>query len=665
MKNKLLVEVNEKQRSAITHPDTPLLIIAGAGSGKTKTLTHRIAWAIAEKGKDPSSIVALTFTNKAAGEMTGRLMELLQGQSGQETFGSFAPHMPFVGTFHKFCLRLISMHPEKVGLSPRFSIFDEDDSKSALKKVIRALSLDDKQFSPAWAKEVISSAKNETISPESLRKRASSQREETAAEIYDRYQKFLAENNAVDFDDILLLPLRLFSQHPKVLENYQQQYTSLFVDEYQDTNLPQYRLLQLLAGKHRNISVVGDVDQAIYGWRGADYKNILRFETDWPDASVVILDENYRSTKTVLDAANKVIEKNLERKEKNLWTRNAQGDPITTVIAGDAYDEARWAANEIKKLVTAKKFRYQDIAVLYRTNGQSRVIEELCLTEHIPYRIIGGTQFYERKEVKDVLAYLRILSNPRDLLSLHRIVNVPPRGFGDIKDADIAAISKRDISHMTDRRKKAATAFFLLNDALLQDLEKNTPAKLIQKILKTSGYETYLRDGTEEGEQRYENVQELITVASEYTACGAEGLSAFLERVSLVQDADALETSNNVIHLMTLHTAKGLEYPVIFMFGMEEGIFPHARSFLSPVAMEEERRLCYVGMTRAKKKLYLLAAQQRKQFGQSSANPPSRYLFDIPPHLTEMIAPRAISREDREEGIIGFGTGDEDDVIFF
>jgi DNA helicase-2/ATP-dependent DNA helicase PcrA len=665
MNNKLLNAVNEKQRAAITHPDTPLLIIAGAGSGKTKTLTHRIAWAIAEKGKDPSSIIALTFTNKAAGEMTERLAELLREQRDVGSPDLFAPRMPFVGTFHKFCLRLLSAHSEKIGLLPRFSIFDEDDSKSALKKVIRALGLDDKQFSPAWAKEIISSAKNEMLSAESLRKRAASQREETAAEIYDRYQKFLADNNAVDFDDILLLPLRLFAQHPKVLADCQKQYTSLFVDEYQDTNLPQYRLLQLLAKEHRNISVVGDVDQAIYGWRGADYKNILRFEKDWPDASVVVLDENYRSTKTVLEAANKVIEKNIERKEKDLWTRNATGDPIVTVIASDAYDEARWATQEIKKLIATNEYRYQDIALLYRTNAQSRVIEELCLTEHIPYRIIGGTQFYERKEVKDLLAYLRILSNPRDLLSLHRIANVPPRGFGDLKDIDVAALAKRETAHMTDRRKKAATAFFSLIDALSLDIEKNTPAKLIRHILKRAGYETYLRDGTEEGEQRYENIQELITVAAEYTAQGVEGLSAFLERVSLVQDSDALETDNNVVHLMTLHTAKGLEYPVVFMFGMEEGVFPHARSFLSPTAMEEERRLCYVGMTRAKKKLYLLAAQQRKQFGQSSANPPSRYLFDIPAHLTETIAARTISREDREDGIVGFGTGDEDDAIFF
>jgi DNA helicase-2/ATP-dependent DNA helicase PcrA len=656
-----MLGLNEKQRAAVEHTEGPLLILAGAGSGKTKALTHRIAHIIGKKNVAPTSILAVTFTNKAAGEMRERIKTLLRG--------SFSKELPFIGTFHSLGVRILRQDIGQLGYQSRFAIYDEQDQVAAIKTTLAELRLDPKQFNPRMMLGLIGQAKNELLTPEQVKKRAKEFMEEIVAKVYASYQEKLHEANALDFDDLLMCTVRLFQEHPKVLERYQRQFRYIHIDEYQDTNHAQYMIVKLLAGKHRNLAVVGDDWQAIYGWRGANVRNILEFERDYPDAKVVLLEQNYRSTQRILDAAGAVIAKNEEKKEKKLWTENQAGDRITIHQAADERDEAEFVIRQVRKAQT-QGVPLNDLVVLYRTNAQSRSMEEACLSANIPYRIVGGLKFYDRKEVKDVLAYLKFLDNPKDVIAFERLLNTPTRGLGPkTRDSIIAAAQK--LGKNTDKKKSKpskgaskppeekgnlllamldatnneeidavrATAvrelglqLHGLREQLSEDSKKRIRrvAVLIDTVIRSFGFEKFLRDGSEEGESRYENIRELMTVAVD-----REVLSDFLEEVALVSDLDTMDNSKQALTLMTTHAAKGLEFEHVFLIGMEEGIFPHSRSLIDPRQLAEERRLCYVGMTRAKQKLNMVYADQRKLFGETQYNTRSRFLDDIPDNLLE------------------------------
>ncbi|MBI4709347.1 MAG: UvrD-helicase domain-containing protein [Candidatus Portnoybacteria bacterium] len=633
----IINSLNEKQREAVITTEGPILVVAGPGSGKTKVLTHRVAYLI-EQGVAPQSIMAVTFTNKAADEMKQRLQKLL-------AYNQFAKpqtpaHLPLVGTFHSICARILRQEAELLGYKKDFVIFDDKDSLALVKKVMADLEISQEQFKPQTIQAIISQAKSELIDQKLYSQSGAEYFQQIVSRVYEKYQAGLKSHNAMDFDDLLMLANKLFKDHPEILEKYQDRFKYLLVDEYQDTNHAQYVFVNLLAAKNRNICAVGDFDQSIYAFRGADFRNILNFEKDYPEAKLVFLEQNYRSTQNILDASQAIISKNINRKDKQLWTENSAGHKITFFAAKDEGDEGQFVIQEISRQKSKRGLSFKDFAVLYRTNAQSRAIEEAFLKFGFPYKVIGTLKFYERKEIKDLIAYLRFIQNPQDALSLERIINLPPRGLGKDKRAVdlLTRPSEALISELTPRKTKALKDFQdLISD--LRETAKILPlSQTLKQVIKKIGLENYLRDGSPEGDCRWENVEELFSVTKKYDALSPqEGLSSFLEEVALMSNHDDVETQKDLVNLMTLHCAKGLEFPVIFIIGCEEGLFPHSRSMMDVWQMEEERRLCYVGITRAKEQLFLTFAQQRNLYGSIQVNPPSRFLFDIPKHLIDLI----------------------------
>ncbi|MDP2892212.1 MAG: DNA helicase PcrA [Bacillota bacterium] len=636
-----LVDLNPMQRRAVEHTEGAVLILAGAGSGKTRVLTHRVAYLIKAMGIDPVSIIALTFTNKAAREMKTRIEGLI---------GMNARHM-WIGTFHSLCARILRHDIEKLGYTCQFTIYDESDSLSLIERCLDELELDDKYYSPREMKNRISEAKNALMTPDAYETYlAGAFRAEKICEVYRLYQKKLAKNNALDFDDLIHLTLKLFAQVPEIKNKYAQMFAYVHVDEYQDTNHAQYVFIRELASVHGNVCVVGDDDQSIYGWRGADIRNILEFERDFPDAYVVKLEQNYRSYANILDAANAVITNNTGRKPKKLWTQKHAGELICIYTASSERDEAEFICQRISGMLNEGR-RYGDLAVLYRTNAQSRVIEETMLRYGIKYKVYGGTKFYDRKEIRDVVAYLRVLNNPGDAVSLERIINNPRRGIGEtsleeLRGAALAcgiglleAAGKAKELLPVCRTAGRMAEFAAMMNGLAEEKVELPPSQFVQKVIADTGYLLqYELDGSEEAKGRIENVNEFIGAVIEYQGAAEEPtLEEFLEMVALVTDTDSMEDERGSVSLMTLHCAKGLEFPVVFLSGMEEGLFPHIRSIGEQSGLEEERRLCYVGMTRAMEKLYLTRAQDRAIFGRVDVNPPSRFLGELPAELTENI----------------------------
>jgi len=630
--DELLLGLNPVQREAVSHERGPLLIVAGAGSGKTRVLTHRIAWLMSEQGVSPFQILAITFTNKAAEEMKSRVAALV---------GPVARRM-WVSTFHSACVRILRRDAGRLGFRSSFTIYDEADAVRLTGYVLRDLNIDAKRFPPRGVHGVISAAKNELIDPARYAQRATGPYEKRIAEVYAEYQRRLLAASAMDFDDLLSNAVMLFRQHPDVLEGYQHRFQHILVDEYQDTNRAQNELVLMLADRHRNVCVVGDSDQSVYRFRGADIRNILEFEEAFPDATIVVLEQNYRSTQTILDAANAVISNNLKRKPKALWSEAGSGAPIIRYLAESEHDEAAFVAHEIARLHDVDHVAWSDVAVFYRTNAQSRVVEEELVRRSIPYRVIGGTRFYDRKEIKDVLAYLRAVANPSDEVSFKRIINVPKRGVGDTSvgriDAWAAAhgvtfgdaLATAELAGLTGKALSGVRDLVALLGRLGEQRANGAnPGALLDEILDSTGYRSELEaEGSVEAAGRLENLDELVGTAREYAE-----LDAFLEDVSLVSDSDQLDEASGQVVLMTLHTAKGLEFPAVFLVGLEEGVFPHLRALSEPDELEEERRLAYVGITRAQHRLYLTSAWSRTLWGSTQYNPPSRFVREIPEQL--------------------------------
>ncbi|RST12298.1 DNA helicase PcrA [Streptomyces sp. WAC05374] len=644
----LLEGLNDQQRAAVVHTGSPLLIVAGAGSGKTRVLTHRIAHLLATRHVHPGQILAITFTNKAAGEMKERVEQLV---------GPRANAM-WVMTFHSACVRILRRESKRLGFTSSFSIYDAADSKRLMSLVCRDLDLDPKKFPPKSFSAKISNLKNELIDEETFADQAADGFEKTLAEAYRMYQARLREANALDFDDIIMTTVHLLQAFPDVAEHYRRRFRHVLVDEYQDTNHAQYTLVRELVGTGyedldpAELCVVGDADQSIYAFRGATIRNILQFEEDYPDATTILLEQNYRSTQTILSAANAVIERNESRRPKNLWTNAGEGARITGYVADTEHDEAQFVADEIDRLTDAGEAKAGDVAVFYRTNAQSRVFEEIFIRVGLPYKVVGGVRFYERKEVRDVLAYLRVLANPEDNVPLRRILNVPKRGIGERAEAMIDALALREritfpqalrrvdeAYGMAARSANAVKRFNTLMDELRTIVESGAgPAVVLEAVLERTGYLAELQASTDpQDETRIENLQELAAVALEFEQERGEEpgtLAEFLEQVALVADSDQIpdedEEGSGVITLMTLHTAKGLEFPVVFLTGMEDGVFPHMRALGQTKELEEERRLAYVGITRARERLYLTRSTMRSAWGQPSYNPPSRFLEEIP-----------------------------------
>ncbi len=632
----LLVDLNPPQRTAVTAPGGPVLILAGAGSGKTKALTHRIAYLILEGGVLPENIFAVTFTNKAAGEMKERVARLLvnskqkienRNHHSPFTF-DYSLHLPWLGTFHSMAAKILRSSGRAVGIEPSFTIYDDTDAKDLLKNILKDLELDPKRVHPSAVKASISGAKNELVGPTEYERYAQGYFQELVGQIYPVYEQTLRRANALDFDDLLVWLVRLFEERLDIRERYQEQFRHILVDEYQDTNKVQYYLIKLLASKFRNLCVVGDDWQAIYAFRGANYRNILDFERDWPDATVIKLEQNYRSTQTILDGAQAVIGKNIHRTDKTLWTANTVGSPITLYEASNERAEAEFLLTEIASLHRGEGRRPEDFAVLYRTNAQSRILEEMFLRYNVPYKLVGALRFYERKEVKDILAYLRLLQNPTDQVALERIINVPTRGIGQ---KAVGELRLQGYEALTAANPKVRS-FFQMIDGLRRLSVTYHPSEIIDLVAETTGYKRFLLDGSQEGERRWENVEELKSVAT-----GLSDLAIFLEQVALVSDVDNLDPNAGAVTLMTLHAAKGLEFPLVFMVGLEEGIFPHSRSLMEPAEMEEERRLCYVGMTRARERLYLTWARMRLLYGNMQTNLSSRFIAEIPEELVDRL----------------------------
>ena len=634
-------KLNERQLAAVNHINGPLLIVAGAGSGKTSVLTSRIAYLI-EQGVRPWEILAITFTNKAAAEMKKRVFEIVGPQASQI----------WLSTFHAFCAKFLRLEVEASGwYSRHFTIYDESDIKMLLRQCMKELDVPERQFPVGSVVGTISNAKNQLLTPEQFSQQASDFYQQRVARIFELYQKKLLANNAMDFDDLLNVAVRLLEQFPAILEKYQQRFRYILVDEYQDTNHTQYVLTRMLAARHRNLCVVGDADQSIYGWRGADIRNILDFEKDYPEAAIIKLEQNYRSTQSILDAANALIDNNTGRKPKNMWTENPAGDSLQLHVAGDQREESRYVVEQIERLHVVQRLPYGGMAVLYRTNAQSRVVEEAFLKQGIPYTIVGGVRFYDRKEIKDMLAYLRVVQNPADSVSFRRIVNVPKRGVGETSLGHLQAAADRaglsllemvdriqTVSELGARAKGPLTELARLLSRFRQYAATESVADLITRILKESGYLSELeQEGTPEAQSRVENLQELLSVAREFglEADEEDSLEAFLNHVSLVSDIDSAELATDRVTLMTLHSAKGLEFPVVFLVGMEEGLFPHFRTLSNSEEIEEERRLCYVGITRAQQQVFLTRAQCRMIYGETQSNRPSRFLAEIPPDLLE------------------------------
>lgn len=634
--------LNPQQAEAVINTEGPMLIMAGAGSGKTKVLTCRVA-NLLQKGVRPYRILAITFTNKAAAEMRERVNNM-SGPAAKDVW---------LFTFHAFCARFLRMEIDKLpGYGGNFAIYDTADSQNLIKQILKEMNLDDKRFQPSGILSRISNAKNALQDAAAFARQAGDFYEQKVADIYSRYEQKLQLNNALDFDDLLMLSIKLLQENKEVREKYQDRFDYLLVDEYQDTNHAQYLLTKFLAAKHRNICVVGDADQSIYGWRGADIQNILDFEKDYPDAKVIKLEQNYRSTQIILDAANAVIENNTGRKPKNLWTENKSGADIIYFQAVDERDEARFVIEQLQNLQRTENKKLGDMAILYRTNTQSRIFEEMLIKSGISYNMVGGLKFYERKEIKDIIAYLRVIFNPADSLSLLRIINVPKRGIGDASLAKIQAyaaannvslfeavsnaaaiegLSSRFVSKLDDLAGIIFELMNLANEAPVEDL--------IDRVLRDTGYlEELENERTPQAQSRIDNLHELISVAQEFAASEEENnLENFLAHVALVSDIDDTELGEDAITLMTLHSSKGLEFPVVFLVGMEEGLFPHARTLMDETEIEEERRLCYVGITRAKEKLFLSSTKMRTIYGNTVTYPPSRFLQEIPARLVKTI----------------------------
>lgn len=639
---KLFEDLNPEQRLAVETTEGPVLMLAGAGSGKTKALTHRIAYLVSEKKVKPDNILAVTFTNKAAGEMRARVLKLLGLPEGNRGY------LPYMGTFHSICVRILRKEAREIGLSPSFVIFDSADSLSATKEAMRRHRIDEKRFAPNLIRELISSAKNELITAHRYAELASGQVQEVSAQVYPTYQSLLREAGALDFDDLIMETALALRKNEAVLKRWQDQFKYILIDEYQDTNYAQYRLTKMLADKHHNICVVGDDWQSIYSWRGANFQNILDFEKDYPEAKIIKLEQNYRSTKNILDAAHSVITKNLVRSDKKLWTDHPEGPGVVIEQVASEIQEGELVVRRIDEAISSQRYALNDFAVLYRTNAQSRSLEEAFLRYNLPYKIVGGLRFYERKEIKDALAYLRFIYQPEDLISFNRIVNLPPRGLGDkslerfgefrrIGELSLleAAMRADEISGLTPKAVTALQNFGQLIQGLRKDAENRPVGELLELTLKRSGYLDWLDDGSILAADRVENIKELMSVTQEF---GDRDLENFLEEVALISDIDNYQADAAAVTLMTLHSAKGLEFPVVFLTGLEEGIFPHSRALFDGEQMEEERRLCYVGMTRAKQQLYLLHATSRLLFGQTQHNPPSRFLSDIPAELQQTTA---------------------------
>ncbi|HEV8627922.1 MAG TPA: UvrD-helicase domain-containing protein [Acidimicrobiia bacterium] len=703
--NTLLDGLNPVQREAVVHPGGPILVVAGAGSGKTRVLTHRVAHLIKDLKVSPFAILAITFTNKAADEMKERVGQLV---------GPVAQKM-WVSTFHSACARILRREAAHLGMRSSFSIYDQADAVRLTGYILRDLNLDPKRMPPRQVHAAISAAKNELISPTELLERALTPYDKKLAEVFAEYQKRLTDASALDFDDLLTQAVNLFRRHPDVASAWRSRFQHVLVDEFQDTNMAQWELVRTLADEHRNIMVVGDADQAIYRFRGADYRNLMRFEEAFPDASVIVLEQNYRSTQTILDAANAVIANNAGRRPKHLWTDSVGGELISRYLGEDERDEALYLTREVHRLVEECPYRFGDLAVFYRTNAQSRVIEEVFVRSGIPYRVVGGVKFYDRREVKDVLAYLRALANPDDEVSLKRIVNVPKRGVGDTSVAKVETYAaERNLTFGGALARaidagvsgKALGGIRALLDLLeeLADVSEHGVGATVEAVLERSGYLAELEaERSIEAAGRIENLRELVGVAREFDealergdivgaaansvaaavgaddADAAEGqadeaapaapvvvpvgiprIQAFLEALSLVTDMDDYDGDQSAVTLMTLHTAKGLEFPVVFMTGMEENVFPHVRSLGDPDQLDEERRLCYVGITRARERLYLCHAWCRNLFGSTQYNPASRFLAEIPEQLVRLTGRthpgRGAARERQlSSGVVGGG----------
>ncbi len=641
--NKLLSGLNPEQQEAVKHTDGPLLLMAGAGSGKTRVLTHRIAYLMAEKGVAPWNILAITFTNKASREMKDRVARIVGGVAEDI----------WISTFHSMCVRILRRDIDRLGYSRNFTILDTTDQLSVIKNVLKDKNIDSKKFEPRSMLGSISSAKNELVTPEEYVKTAAGPYESIVASVYTEYQKRLRKNQALDFDDLIMTTIQLFIRVPEVLENYQRKFQYIHVDEYQDTNKAQYMIVKQLASRFQNLCVVGDSDQSIYRWRGADIGNILSFEKDYPRARAILLEQNYRSSKRILQAANEVIEKNANRKPKKLWTENPEGNKIVYYRASNEQDECYFVAGIIKQLVDIQNRKTSDFAILYRTNAQSRVMEEILLKSNISYKIVGGIKFYDRKEIKDILAYLRLIANPDDDISLERIINVPKRGIGSTtldKIANYAAMHDMSIYEalqmielvgLSGKVTKALVEFRdqLRNWVRMQEFLSVT--ELVNEVLDKTGYRDMLKnEKTIESQSRLENIDEFLSVTKNFEEKNEDkSLIAFLTDLALISDLDRLnegeDDGQGDVVLMTLHAAKGLEFPVVFLMGMEEGVFPHSRSLFEEEEMEEERRLAYVGITRAEQNLYITNAEMRTLFGRTNMNPVSRFISEIPDDLLE------------------------------
>lgn len=637
-----LDSLNPEQREAVVWAGGPMLIFAGAGSGKTRVITHRIARLI-QSGVPAQRVLAVTFTNKAAREMKERVANLV---------GDTANSM-WIGTFHSLCARMLRIDGRNIGIDSNFVIYDDADQLVLIREIFKAKNIDDKSIQPRSILNEISSAKEKLLTPEKYAEKSTGFFERIAADVYKSYNALLSKANALDFDDILYYTVRLLEQRQDVLEKYQERFLHVLVDEYQDVNYAQYQIVNLISGKHRNIVVVGDDDQSIYAWRGADVSLILKFGSDHPDAKIVKLERNYRSTKNILAAANAVIQKNRGRASKSLWTENEEGAAITLTQAGTEQDESMMVADAILKDVRTGRRKYSDFAVLYRTNAQSRVVEEAFLTMRIPHMLVGGVRFYERKEIKDMLSYLRLTFNPRDDVAVKRVANVPPRGIGPgawsaieswANERDLplwSALQEQEVQSSLPKKTGGGVRAFvggILEAAELAEQGPVTP--VLKALMSSSGYLDMLReDRSDDSASRLENLQELINVTNEYDSTSeAPSLGGFLESVSLVSDVDSLNEGGEAVTLMTLHSAKGLEFPVVYLLGLEEGVFPHSRSLNTDSEIEEERRLCYVGMTRAREELHLVHAHRRAIYGQPNFNRRSRFLDDLPNEILDTLS---------------------------
>ncbi|MEN2768130.1 DNA helicase PcrA [Ornithinibacillus xuwenensis] len=641
----LIKGLNKQQQEAVRHTEGPLLIMAGAGSGKTRVLTHRIAYLMEEKGVSPRSILAITFTNKAAREMKERVSKLV-GPEGQDMW---------VSTFHSMCVRILRRDIDRIGYNRNFTILDSGDQLSVVKQVLKDLNIDTKQFEPRAMQGQISTAKNELITAEEFANKAGNFYDRQVARVFEGYEKILRKNQSLDFDDLIMQTIHLFKRVPEVLEYYQRRFQYIHVDEYQDTNHAQYTLVKQLANRFQNLCVVGDSDQSIYRWRGADISNILSFEKDYSTAKTVFLEQNYRSTKSILEAANKVISNNPGRKPKNLWTENPDGHKIHYYQGATEQDEAFYITNKIQELVREEGISPNDIAILYRTNAQSRAIEDTLMKSNVSYQMVGGTRFYDRKEIKDMVAYLRLITNPDDDLSFERVVNEPKRGIGKTSidrlrayaaENDMSFYQAVEVVDFTGVTKKAANAlaeFGNLIKTLTQQQEFLTATDMVEMVLERTGYEQMLKNERSiEAQSRLENLEEFMTVTQNFEESSEDKtLIAFLTDLALIADIDRVDEEDpdnqEKVTLMTLHAAKGLEFPVVFLIGLEENVFPHSRAMFDDEEMEEERRLAYVGITRAEKQLYLTNAKMRTLYGRTNMNPISRFINEIPEELIEGI----------------------------